>query len=59
MTKTALLKKLEAAIDEAMRQLLYGNIEIEFKAGHPTFLRTSNQEKLDDTEIRSYGQFNR
>jgi hypothetical protein len=59
MTKTALLKKLETAIDEAIRQRLYGNIEIEFRAGNPTFLRTLNQEKLDDTEIRSNGQFNR
>lgn len=58
MMKSALLKKLEAAVDDAMRQRLYGNIEIEFRAGNPTFLRTLNQEKLDDTEIRSNG-FNR
>lgn len=55
MMKSALLKKLEAAVDDAVRQRLYGNIEIEFRAGNPTFLRTLNQEKLDDTEIRSNG----
>ena len=58
MMKSALLKKLESAIDEAMRQRLYGNIEIEFRAGNPTFLRTLNQEKLDDAENRN-GQFSR
>ena len=58
MTRNALLKKLETAIDEAQRQRLYGNIEIEFRAGNPTFLRTLNQEKLDDTENRNV-HFNR
>ena len=52
MTKDALLKKIEAALDEAQRQKLYGNIEIEFRAGEPTFLRTHRQEKLDETENR-------
>jgi hypothetical protein len=53
MTKDALLKKIEAALDEAVRQRLYGNIEIEFRAGEPTFLRTHRQEKLDnETENR-------
>jgi len=52
MTKDALLKKVETAIDEAMHQRLYGNIEIEFRAGEPTFLRTHRQEKLDETENR-------
>jgi len=59
MMKTTLLKKLEAAIDEAMSQRLYGNIEIEFRAGHPTFLSTHRQEKLDEAENRSYGTYNR
>lgn len=54
MTKTALLKKIESAIDDAMRQRLYGNIEIEFRAGDPTFLRTHRQEKLDETEHRNH-----
>lgn len=52
MTKDTLLKKLEAAIDDAARGRMYGNIEIEFRAGEPTFLRQTKQEKLDDTENR-------
>jgi hypothetical protein len=48
MTKDGLLKKLECAIDEAMRQRLYGNIEIEFRAGEPIILRSAKTEKLDD-----------
>lgn len=54
MTKTALLKKIETAIDEAMRQRLYGSLDIEFRAGDPIFLRTHKQEKLDETEHRNH-----
>jgi hypothetical protein len=54
MTKAALLKKIETAIDDAMRQRLYGNIDIEFRAGDPVFLRTNKQEKLDETEHRNH-----
>jgi hypothetical protein len=58
MTKTALLKKIETAIDEAMRQRLYGNLDIEFRAGEPILLRTHKQEKLDETEHRHVPTFN-
>jgi len=54
MTKDALLKKLEATVDSAVRSRMYGTIEIEFRAGEPTFLRKTEQEKLDDTESRSH-----
>ena len=47
MNKEQLLKKLETAIDEAARQRMYGNIEIEFRAGEPVFIRKMQQEKLD------------
>jgi hypothetical protein len=50
MTKDALLKKIEAALDDAVRQRLYGNIEIEFRAGEPIILRSAKTEKLDDEE---------
>jgi hypothetical protein len=50
MTKQALLKKLETAIDEADRHRLYGTLEIEFKAGEPTFIRKMQTEKLDERE---------
>jgi hypothetical protein len=52
MTKTALLKKLETAIDEAIRQRLYGNIDIEFRAGEPVILRSAKTEKLDEENNR-------
>jgi hypothetical protein len=50
--KATLLRKLETAIDEAARQRMYGNIEIEFRAGEPVFIRKMQQEKLDETENR-------
>jgi hypothetical protein len=59
MTKNALLKKIEIAIDDAMSQRLYGKLEIEFKAGEPTFLYTHRQEKLDETENRREQNFKR
>jgi hypothetical protein len=52
MTKNALLRKLETAIDEAMRERLYGNIEIEFRAGEPVILRSGKTEKLDEGDNR-------
>ena len=52
MTKQALLKKVEAAIDDAARARMYGQIEIEFKAGEPVFIRQTKTEKLDETENR-------
>jgi sulfatase maturation enzyme AslB (radical SAM superfamily) len=55
VNKEQLLKKLETAIDEAARQRMYGNIEIEFRGGEPVFIRKMQQEKLDETENR-YGQ---
>jgi hypothetical protein len=56
MTKQALLKKLESAIDDAIRQRLYGNIEIEFRAGDPVILRSAKTEKLnDDGENNRHG----
>ena len=56
MTKTALLKKLETAIDEAERQQMYGNIEIEFRAGEPCILRTAKTEKLNDEGNNRHAQ---
>ncbi len=53
MEKPQLLKKVEAAIDEAVRQRMYGNIEIEFRAGEPVFIRTTKTEKLDETVNRA------
>jgi hypothetical protein len=59
MNKEQLLKKLETAIDEAARQRMYGNIEIEFRAGEPVFIRKMQQEKLDETENRHGSSYRR
>jgi hypothetical protein len=52
MTKNALLKKLETAVDDAIRQHLYGNIEIEFRNGEAVILRSAKTEKLDGENNR-------
>jgi len=52
MDKTILMRELEAAIDAALAQRMYGKIEVEFKAGYATFLRTTAEKKLDKTENR-------
>lgn len=54
MSRTELVKKLEAAVDDAIRTRMYGELLIEFRGGVPTFLRTTTQEKLDkETENRN------
>ena len=52
MTKSDLMKKLDAAVTEVERTRMFGTIEIEFRAGEPVFLRKLQQEKLDNTESR-------
>jgi hypothetical protein len=60
MTKEALLNKLTAAIDDALRQRMFGTLEIEFRAGEPVFFRKHQQEKLDtETENRREQTFKR
>jgi len=62
MTRDVLLKTLAAAIDEAMAGRRYGAIQIEFRAGKPTFIRQTKEDKLDnETETRTNGnhQYNR
>ncbi len=56
MTRNPLLKKLEAAIDQAVGQRLYGNIEIEFRNGVPVILRSAKTEKLDDGENNRHAE---
>ena len=53
--KAELLKKLETAVDDAIGQSLYGNIEIEFRAGEPVILRYEKTEKLDNRENTRHG----
>lgn len=56
MTTEALLKKLTAAIEDVERQRLYGNIEIEFRAGEAVYIRKMQTEKLDETENNRHAQ---
>ena len=53
MTRPELLKKIDAAIEDAVRTRLFGEIEVEFRAGQATFLRVTKNEKLDETENRN------
>ena len=46
MNKAELMKRIEAAIDAAMRDRVYGKLEIEFVDGAGMFIRESKQEKL-------------
>ena len=46
MTKTQLLKKLEAVMTEAERTRMWGQIEIEIRDGEAALFRKSTTEKL-------------
>lgn len=57
MNQGQLVKRVESAIDDAIRQRMYGRIEVEFRAGYCTFLRTLTEEKLDGAENRNDRNF--
>lgn len=48
MNKESLMKKIEAAIDAAIHDRMYGKLEVEFVDGTATFIRKTEQEKLSD-----------
>jgi hypothetical protein len=50
MTKTALLKKLEAMLTTAEQERMWGNLEIEIRNGVAVVIRKSTTEKLETTE---------
>ncbi len=56
MDRQAILRKLEAILDDAERAHTWGSIEIELRDGLPKLLRKTNQEKLteDTPRARSY-----
>ncbi len=58
MTRTALLKKLDAVMAEAERCAMYGSIEIEMRAGEGVLLRKVSTERLG-MEKNSDEQFKR
>jgi hypothetical protein len=61
MTKTALLKKLEAEIDAAERNRMWGTVEIQFNDGVPSLIRKSATEKLSTRtgDDRAYQRYDR
>lgn len=53
MDRQALLRKLEAELDEAARTHLFGSIEIEIRDGVPKFICKTNKELLTEVELRA------
>lgn len=58
MTKTALLKKLDAMLSTAEQERMWGNLEIEIRDGLPTVLRKLTTERLQERDT-TRGLFNR
>jgi hypothetical protein len=48
MNRATLIKKLEPILEEAERSRLFGTIEIEYRSGIPTVLRTLKTERLGE-----------
>jgi hypothetical protein len=48
MTKDALMKTFEAAVDEAVRTQMWGEITVSFSNGEPAIMRTEKTVKLKD-----------
>jgi hypothetical protein len=48
MERPELLKKVERLVDQAMREGMWGSIEIEFRQGRPTLIRTHKTEPLEE-----------
>lgn len=59
MDKATLMKRIEAAVDAAIRSRMYGKLEIEFVAGHASFIRKMEQEKLEGDITNDHKNFNR
>jgi len=59
MTKQALLKKLDAMLDDAATNRTYGTIEIQISDGTPALLRKSTTEKLIAQESTREYRYNK
>jgi hypothetical protein len=57
MTKTQLLKKLDAMLTTAENERMWGNIDIELKEGIPQLLRKMTTEKLQNTMENTRGRY--
>ena len=51
MERPELLKRVEKLVDQAIREGMWGSIEIEFRQGRPTLIRTHKTEPLDDSNV--------
>jgi hypothetical protein len=47
--RAALIRKLEAMLDDAARSRMFGTIEVEIREGAPILLRTIKTEKIQCT----------
>lgn len=54
MNRAALLKRLEAMLDDCVRSRTWGQIEIELREGQPTLLRKTITERLDGDRERTH-----
>lgn len=57
MTKTDLLKKVEAILDDLERTRAWGTIEIEVREGQPNFVRRTLTEKIAQENNRVQSDF--
>ena len=48
MTKTEIMKQLEAAVDEAIASRMYGLMKISWRDGEPEMLRVESTRKLNE-----------
>jgi hypothetical protein len=56
MTKLELMKTFEAAVDDAIRTQMWGEITVSFSAGEPAILRTEKTVKLNGGNERTHAK---
>lgn len=56
MTKLELMKALEAAVDDAIRTQMWGEITVSFNAGEAAILRTEKTVKLNGGNERNHAK---
>lgn len=59
MDRKALIRKLEAMLDDAERAGMYGTIEMQLKAGQVELIRTSKTELMNNREKTREAYHNR
>jgi hypothetical protein len=56
VTKPELLKTFEAAVDDAVRTQMWGEITVSFSGGEPAILRTEKTVKLSGGNERNHAK---